>query len=102
MMRPGTCGVTVTDSNAPLRPISSRYVGTAGEPAGAAVTSGAIGGGAAAPAFRLHAVAAVSAPSTVSVPTAANARAAARADTRETNEAKRSLSGVICLLQVHI
>ena len=69
-MRPGTCGVTVTDSNAPLRPTSSRYVGTARETAGAAVTSGAMGGGAAAPAFpRLHAAAAVSAPSTLMVPT---------------------------------
>src|SRR5450432_4189433 len=85
-MRPGTCGVTVTDSNAPLRPISSRYVGTARETAGAAVTSGAMGGDAAACAFsRLHAVAAVSAPSTLRVPTAANPRAAARANTRETN-----------------
>src|SRR5712692_2103627 len=102
-MRPGTCGVTVTDSNAPLRPISSRYVGTARETAGAAVTSGARGGGAAACAFsRLHAVAAVSAPTTLRVPTAANARAAARGNTRETNEAKRSLPGVICLLQLRI
>src|SRR5712672_919101 len=85
-MRPGTCGVTVTDSNAPLRPTSSRYVGTARETAGAAVTSGAMGGGAAAPAFpRLHAAAAVSAPSTLRVPTAATPRAAARANTRETN-----------------
>src|SRR5882672_3678246 len=97
-MRPGTCGVTVTDSNAPLRPISSRYVGTARETAGAAVTSGAMGGGAAARAFsRLHAVATVSAPNTLRVPTAANPRAAARANTRETNEAKRFLAGVICL-----
>src|SRR4029077_10291149 len=99
-MRPGTCGVTVTDSNAPLRPISSRYVGTARETAGAAVTSGRVRGGAAACALsRLHAVAAVSAPSTLRVPTAENPRAAARANTRETNEAKRSLPGVICLLQ---
>src|SRR3984893_7051213 len=45
-----------------------------------------MGGGAAACAFsRLHAVAAVSAPSTLRVPTAANLRAAARAKTRETN-----------------
>src|SRR4030088_2295815 len=90
MMRPGTCGVTVTDSNAPLRPLSSRYVGTARETAGAAVTSGAIGGGSDACAVpRLHAVAAVSAPSRLRIPTAANARAAARANTRETNESKR-------------
>src|SRR5579862_4439717 len=97
-MRPGTCGVTVTDSNAPLRPISSRYVGTARETAGAAVTRGAMSGGAAACAFsRLHAVANVSAPITVTVPTAANRRAAARAKARETNHATRSLPGAICL-----
>src|SRR5258706_14442835 len=88
-MRPGTCGVTVTDSNAPLRPISSRYVGTARETAGAAVTSGATGGGAAACAFsRWHAVAAVSAPNTPRVP---NPRAAARANTRDANEAETAM-----------
>src|ERR1700676_3907051 len=43
-MRPGTCGVTVTDSNAPFRPISSRYVGTSREMARVAVTSGATNG----------------------------------------------------------
>src|SRR4029077_14283233 len=80
-MRPGTCGVTVTDSNAPLRPTSSRYVGTARETAGAVVTSGGSGGGAAALAFpRLHAAVAVTTPSTLR---------------RPTNEAKRSLSSVI-------
>src|ERR1700730_8554129 len=101
-MRPGTCGVTVTDSNAPLRPISSRYVGTAREIAGAVVTSDAKGGAAACAFSRLHAVAAVSAPSRVRVPTAANPRAAARAETRETNEAKQSLPGVIGLLQLRL
>src|SRR5260370_5468691 len=101
-MRPGTCGVTVTDSNAPLRPISSRYVGTARETAGAAVTSGAMGGGAAACALsRLHAVAAESAPSTLRTPTAANPRAAARANIRETNDAKRSLPGVYSAVATH-
>src|ERR1700730_2171044 len=102
-MRPGTCGVTVTDSNAPLRPTSSRYVGTARETAGAAVTSGGKGGGAAACAFsRLHAVAAVSTTNTLRVPTAANPRVTARANTRETTGAKRSLPSVIGLLQLRI
>src|SRR5258708_39099508 len=86
MMRPGTCGVTVTDSNAPLRPISSRYVGTARETAGAAVTSGAIGGGAAACAFsRLQAVTAAGAPNILRGPTPADSHAAAPSKTPQTN-----------------
>src|SRR5215467_10716669 len=46
--RPATCGVTVTDSNAPLRPISLRYVGTSRDAARAIVTDGAKLAGAAA------------------------------------------------------
>src|SRR5258705_436060 len=101
-MRPGPCGVTVTDSNAPLRPTSSRYVGTARETAGAVVTSGAKGGAAACAFSRLHPVAAVSAASTLRVPTAANPRAVPRAETLETNEVKQSRPGVIGLLQLPI
>ena len=54
-MRPATCGVTVTDSNAPLRPISLRYVGTSREAAREIVTDGAklAGAAAAVPAFGL-------------------------------------------------
>ena len=48
VMRPATWGVTVTDSKAPLRPISSRYTGTSRDVAAATVTSGAIGIGGAA------------------------------------------------------
>src|SRR6476646_6549945 len=52
-MRPASWGMTVTDSNAPLRPISLRYVGTSRDAAREIVTIGAALGGAAAPAFPL-------------------------------------------------
>src|SRR5437660_11893489 len=48
MILPEICGVTVTDSKAPLRPISSRYTGTSWAVAAATVTSGADCGGPAA------------------------------------------------------
>src|SRR5205807_6410243 len=48
MILPEICGVTVTDSKAPLRRISSRYTGTSWAVAGATVTSGADCGGPAA------------------------------------------------------
>ena len=41
IMRPEIWGVTVTDSKAPLRPISSRYTGTSCVVARVTVTSGA-------------------------------------------------------------
>src|SRR5215469_10616160 len=56
-MRPPTCGVTVTDSNAVLCPISSRYFGTSCAVAFTTVTSGGgMAGGAACALLRLQAV----------------------------------------------